>query len=127
MEPERWKRIEDLFEAARQKPAAERAEFLRRPCVTDPSLAVEVESLLKAAEDGDSFLDGAALSSVAERQTFKAGDTLGNFQIVSLLGRGGMGEVWRAASNRFSIRFQRSGSIGRRRLVSQFPFQPRLG
>jgi serine/threonine protein kinase len=101
MEVERWKRIEDLFEAARNRPADQRAAFLREASVGDPSVAAEVESLLKAASDGDSFLDGAALSSIAERPpTFKAGDTLGNFQIVSLLGRGGMGEVWRARDPR---------------------------
>jgi serine/threonine protein kinase len=101
MEAERWKRIEDLFEAARQKPAEQRTDFVCKACGDDLDLGAEVASLLKAAEDRDSFLDGAALSSIAERpSTLKAGDTLGNFQIVSLLGRGGMGEVWRARDPR---------------------------
>ena len=101
MEPERWKQIEDLFEAARQQPADQRLGFVRQACGADVDLGREVESLLKAAEADDSFLDGAALSSIAERPpTFKAGDKLGSFQILSLLGRGGMGEVWRARDPR---------------------------
>jgi Tol biopolymer transport system component len=101
MQAERWKKVEELFEAARQQPADGRAGFLRQACPGDPELCAEVESLLKAAESGDPLLDGSPLSSIAERApTLKPGDQLGSFEILGLIGRGGMGEVYRARDPR---------------------------
>jgi eukaryotic-like serine/threonine-protein kinase len=101
MQAERWKKVEELFEAARQQPADGRAGFLRQACPGDPELCAEVESLLKAAESGDPLLDGSPLSSIAERApALKPGDQLGSFEILGLIGRGGMGEVYRARDPR---------------------------
>ncbi len=91
MQVERWKQVEALFEAAQQRPADERANFLRQACPADPELRAEVESLLKAADSGDPLLDGSPLSSIEERPpALKPGDKLGNFEIVALIGRGGV-------------------------------------
>ena len=97
MQGEHWKQVEQLFEAAQRQPADRRVEFLRQACPADPELCAEVESLLKAADTGDPLLDGSPLSSIAERPPgLKPGSKLGNFEIMVLIGRGGMGEVYRA-------------------------------
>jgi serine/threonine protein kinase len=103
MQAERRKKVEELFEAARQQPADRRAEFLRQACSGDPELCAEVESLLKAAESADPLFDGSTLSSIAKRSpALKPGDQLGNFEILGLIGRGGMGEVYRARDPRLN-------------------------
>ncbi len=99
MKGERWKQLGDLFEAARQQPVDRRAEFLLQACPSDSGLRAEVESLLEAeaAADKGSFLHGSpSTSGVQTTPAVKLGNTLGHFQILALIGRGGMGEVYRA-------------------------------
>src|SRR5271170_6397616 len=91
MEAKRWRQIEALFEAALAQPPEKRAAFLAQACPDDLQLRGEVQSLLD--QQADSFLESAPLSAV---QALSTGVKLGNFEIVDLLGRGGMGEVWRA-------------------------------
>ena len=130
MQGERWKQVETLFEAAQQRPAAQRAEFLRQACPGDPELCAEVESLLKAAESRDPLLDGSPLSSIEERPpALKPGDKLGNFQIVALIGRGGMGEVYRARDLRLkrdvAIKTLPSGFAADRDRIARFEREAR--
>jgi eukaryotic-like serine/threonine-protein kinase len=72
-----------------------RAEFLAQACPADDGLRDEVQSLL--AQQADSFLESAPLSAI---RTLSPGARLGNFDIVELIGRGGMGEVYRARDSR---------------------------
>jgi predicted esterase len=101
MQAERRKKIEELYQAALAQPPEKRAEFLKQACPDDRELRVEVELLLQAAGQESSFLDGPPISSRADGfSALKPGDKLGNFQIVSPLGRGGMGEVYVARDTR---------------------------
>src|ERR1035438_156964 len=74
-----------------ERPEAERAAFLAQACADDPELRGEVQSLLD--QQADSFLESAPVSAI---KTLSPGVKLGNFEIVELIGRGGMGEVYRA-------------------------------
>jgi hypothetical protein len=55
MHGESWKQVEALFEGAQQRPADQRAEFLRQACPGDPELCAEVESLLRVGAKLDNF------------------------------------------------------------------------
>lgn len=99
MKADLWKKIDELFAAAQALPAGERAAFLDRACEGDQELRAELESLLKAATSDQSFLEHPP-AAPSDRPALKPGDKLGAFEIVECIGRGGMGEVYRARDSR---------------------------
>ena len=100
MTPERWQKIEQLYHAALTRDQNQRAAFLHEACLGDDALRQEIESLLVHGAETKSFLEAPALAAAklfAEHpgQSF-IGRQIGSYQIVSLLGTGGMGEVYQA-------------------------------
>jgi len=104
MTPERWEQINQLYYAALEVETKERARFAEESCRGDLELRREVETLLAMHEKAGEFLDRPAIEAVArqvsEEPPSLLGRQLGPYQILGVLGAGGMGEVYKAKDSR---------------------------
>jgi serine/threonine-protein kinase len=101
MTPERWRRIEELFESVVELDGTGRATVLTAACAADEPLRGEVESLLAAHEQAGSFLDRPALvrppaDAPEPAPDPVAGQRAGAYVLVRELGHGGGGRVFLA-------------------------------
>src|ERR1700723_920771 len=108
MDAERWKRIDDLLQAALQVPAGQQEEFLRQQCGSDSELLEEVGSLLTSHRKVGDFLEPPAnkgSNAITQTSAFgvpsatrivSAGQVVSHYRMIGQLGSGGMGVIYRA-------------------------------
>jgi len=99
MTSEEWDRLFDLFHAAREKSGGERVMVLDAACGENTMLRKAVEELLREDESAEGFLSEPLFSSLRDESPASrivAGQRLGRYVTVALIGRGGMGQVWSA-------------------------------
>jgi eukaryotic-like serine/threonine-protein kinase len=101
MTPERWQRVSRIYHDALARASGERASFLREACRDDEALRQEVESLLAEPASTEDLLAAPALALAPElvddpAEPTLTGQRLGAYDVLDLLGVGGMGQVYRA-------------------------------
>src|SRR5271156_4687148 len=100
MTAERWMQLKEIFAAVQGKPPAEQAEMVGALAQGDEELETAARDLLAADESAGSFLQTPAAD--LHSALLAPGTRLGPYQILGLLGEGGMGKVYRGLDTRLS-------------------------
>ena len=106
MTSERWRRIEEIYYAALERAASERASFVEAACGGDKTLRADVERLIAAQDKAGDFLVApawevgasalVAATTKIDRPMSLVGRHIATYEILAPLGVGGMGEVYRS-------------------------------
>ena len=109
MTPERWQQVKQIFQSAIERQPADRDSFISQACADDPELRSEVESLISSHNQAGDSVEELATQLAAQmvtddRDASLIGRTFGPYQIISSIGKGGMGEVYLAQDSRLGRR-----------------------
>jgi serine/threonine protein kinase/Flp pilus assembly protein TadD len=114
MTPERWRQVEEIFQAALDLSPEDRNRYVSDVCKEDTELKRDVESLLSQYDSAGELLEEpvygntemSVLESFVEEKDPMLGRRLGSYRIEREIGRGGMGAVYEAsrADNEFNKR-----------------------
>ncbi|MBS1791364.1 MAG: protein kinase [Acidobacteria bacterium] len=103
MTPERWQQIDRLLNEVLERQPSERAGFLAQAANGDDELRREVDSLLKFHGQSENFIEAPPAEIAADwiqQIESRADNTIGHYQLIREIGRGGMGIVYLANDTR---------------------------
>jgi eukaryotic-like serine/threonine-protein kinase len=139
MTPERWKKIDELVQAAVELKPEDRPAYLDSVCRGDADLRREVETLIAYQRDASGFLESPAIKDAAElmadaRTESLEGRAIGHYHLTRKIGAGGMGAVYLARDRRLdrevAIKFISPDSaeddLSRKRLMREARASARL-
>ncbi|HEV7859098.1 MAG TPA: serine/threonine-protein kinase [Pyrinomonadaceae bacterium] len=107
MTPERWLEVEDVLQAALDRPPHERDSFLDQACAGDDELKSEAAALVRAHDEAGNFIERPAIAQDArimfgDQPDLNIGRVVGPYNIIERLGAGGMGDVYLAQDGRLN-------------------------
>jgi serine/threonine protein kinase len=128
MQPDRAQRIAQIVERVLEAEVPQRGALIVDLCGNDSELLREVTSLLQFQEKARDFIETPIVEKVAEilgpdQGELKPGDMLSEYKIATLIGEGGMGEVYLAEDTKLkrklAIKLLKLG-LGRANLIRHF-------